>query len=77
MSEIHPNIEINDKILEEVYQLLKRTRANASSPDCDRWSMLWVVLNANDAHVAEMNVALLKTFLECKEKEKEFGVLNE
>lgn len=71
MNETYPNIEMNDKMLEAVYQLLKRTRrGSASEADCDRWTMLWLLLNAHTDEVSVMRRVLLQTHLECSRLRK-------
>lgn len=59
-------IELNDQLLEDIYQLLKRTRTGSTEEDCARWSILWTVMNTDNSALPLMGNAVMKIDLESR-----------
>ena len=56
----------NDKLLEDVYMFLKRTRSYPTPQDCSRWTLLWTVINADESALFQMERAVVKIDLETR-----------
>lgn len=66
-------IEVNDKMLEETYQLLKRTRKPTDELDCARWTILWTMLNTHEDNLRAMCGAVVSIDLEGRRKKMKVG----
>ena len=66
MKRVRATTQVNDKLLEDVYMLLKRTRSKATPQDCSRWTMLWTVMNTDESALFRMESAVVKIDLETR-----------
>ena len=64
MTKVKANTKVNDKLLEDVYSLLKRTRVKATPQDCYRWTLIWTVMNADESALPQMESAVVGIDLE-------------
>lgn len=59
------DIELRDQMIEQTYALLKRTaQKEVSEDDCNRWTILWTMLNAGREDLHAMTSAIVAIDLE-------------